>query len=95
MQHWLENAQAFVLLLAAFFVPNQAAALRVLMRCCGRAGLAAAKRGRVVCQLLPVQRAWVKALRGWLAIWLAGWLQGLLAAWLILQVLKVLPCHCA
>jgi hypothetical protein len=48
MQHWLENAQAFVLLLAAFFVPNQAAALRVLMRCCGRAGLAAAKRGRVV-----------------------------------------------
>ena len=51
MQHWLENAQAFVLLPAAFFVPNQAAALRVLMRCCGLVGLAgltAAKRVRVV-----------------------------------------------
>ena len=44
---------------------------------------------------MPVQRAWIKALRGLLAIWLTEWLQGLLAAWLILQVLKLLPCHCA
>ena len=84
-----------MLLPAAFFAPNRAVVLQVLMRCCGRVGLAAAKRVRAAWRLLPVQRAWVKALRGWLAIWLAGWLQGLLAAWLILQVLKVLPCHCA